>query len=236
MCTRKIEGPAADELAVYAGRDVRSLLIVASGDPAGLARAFDSGADALVVDAAAGLPAGGPALYLRVGGLDDPGAAAALAAAAALRPRGIVLAGAEGGGDVQRLGARLAVEEALLGLPDGTLRVLAFATETPQAIFGLPSYRGASGRLDGLVWSCSPLDAALGASAARRASGPLALARNLTLFAARAAGTLALDAPFDDVRDLDGLRAEAVAARADGFDGKAAVHADQVGVINEVFG
>jgi len=213
---------------------VRSLLIVPSGGD--LARALESGADALVVDAAPGLPADGPALYLRVGGLDDPGAAAALAAAAALRPRGVVLSRAESGGDVQRLGARLAVEEAWLGLPDGTLRVLAFATETAQAIFGLPSYRGASGRLDGLVWSCSPLDEALGASAAGRASGPLALARNLTLFAARAAGTLALDAPFADVRDLEGLRAEAVAARADGFDGKAAVHADQVAVINEVFG
>jgi citrate lyase subunit beta/citryl-CoA lyase len=100
----------------------------------------------------------------------------------------------------------------------------------------LPSYRGASARLDGLVWSASPLDAALGASPQRRAAGPFALARNLTLFAARAAGTLALDAPFPDAGDLDGLRAEALAAKADGFDGKAAIHWDQVAVINEVFG
>jgi citrate lyase subunit beta/citryl-CoA lyase len=216
---------------------VRSLLIVASGDGA---CALDSGADALVVDVAtaAALPvrAGEPAIYLRFGGLDDASAADALAAAAALRPRGVVLSPATGGGDVQRLGARLAVEEALLGLPDGTIRVLAFATETAQAIFGLSSYRGASARLDGLMWSAAPLDAALRASPARRAAGPFALARNLTLLAARAAGALALDAPFPDVRDLDGVRAEALAAKADGFDGKAAIHPDQVAVINEVFG
>jgi citrate lyase subunit beta/citryl-CoA lyase len=215
---------------------MRSLLLVGSGDPA---RALASGADALAVDAAtAAAYAGGPALYLRFGGLDDPGAAGALARAAALRPRGLVLPGSTGGGDVQRLGARLAVEEALLGLPDGTLRVLVFATETPQAIFGLASYRGASDRLDGLLWSASPLDAVLGASGARRgaADGPFRLARNLTLFAARAAGTLALDAPYPDIGDLDGLRAEAEAARADGFDGKAALDPAQVAVINAVFG
>jgi citrate lyase subunit beta/citryl-CoA lyase len=207
---------------------VRSLLIVAGGgDPA---RARDSGADALVVDAAAAAAfAGGPPVYLR---FDEGGA---LAAAAASRPRGFALGEASGGADVQRLGARLAVEEALLGLPDGTLRVLAFATQTPGAIFGLPSYRGASARLDGLVWTFSPLDAALGASPTRRAAGPLALARNLTLFAARAAGVRAIDAPFPAGGDLDGLRAEAQAARADGFDGKAALDPDQVAVINEVF-
>ena len=49
-------------------------------------------------------------------------------------------------------------------------------------------------------------------------------------------GTLALDAPYPDACDLDGLRAEALAARADGFDGKAAIDPDQVAVINEVFG
>ncbi len=210
---------------------MRSLLLAGGDDPA---RALACGADALAVDAAAAAAyAGAAALYLRFGGFDDRGA---LAKAAALRPRGVVLHRAAGGGDVQRLGARLAVEEALLGLPDGTLRVLVFATETPQAIFGLSSYSGASARLDGLIWTASPLDSALGASPGRRAAGPLRLARNMALLAARAAGVLALDAPYPDAADLDGLRAEAEAARADGFDGKAAISPDQVGVINAVFG
>ena len=78
--------------------------------------------ESVILDGAAG-----PALYLRLPPLDAPDALAALAAAAAARPHGFALAGAAGGADVQRLGARLAVEEARLGLPDGAFRILAFA-------------------------------------------------------------------------------------------------------------
>ena len=166
---------------------------------------------------------------MRLPPLDDPGFFEALKMAAALRPQGVALA-TTGGGDVQRLGARLAVEEAALGLEEGALRVLAFATESPQAIFGLASYRGASARLAGLIWSVSPLDAALGATGAR--GGPFRLARDMTLLAAKAASVLAFDAAF--AGDEAGLREEAAAARADGFDGKVAMSAAQVGVIRGV--
>ena len=212
---------------------MRSLLFVSSDDAAAIGEGFASGADAVVLDAAVAAlspRSAAAALYVRLASLDDPQAWRDLEAALAAKPRGVMLAGAEGGADVQRLGARLAVQEAALGLPDGALRVLALATETPQAIFGLSSYRGASERLDGLVWSATPLGAA-----PARAAGPVRLARDLTLFAARAANVLALDAAFPDVDDLEGLRAEACAARDDGFDGKAAVSARQVAVINEVF-
>ena len=216
---------------------MRSLLIVGDGSAAGSA----SGADALILDAAAAaaLPvaAGGPAIFVRLPPLDAPDALGALEAAARLKPRGVALPLAAGGGDVQRLGARLAVQEAVLGLADGSIGVLAFATESPEAIFGLSSYRGASARLAGLIWSAAPLDAALRAAPRRRdaADGPLRLARNLALYAARAAGVLALDAPFPEVADLQGLRAEAIAARDDGFDGKAALDPAQAAVINAIF-
>jgi citrate lyase subunit beta/citryl-CoA lyase len=215
---------------------MRSVLIVPPGDSAAFAEALASGADAVIADAATATAADGVALFLRLPALDDAGALAALRGAAALRPRGVALSQAAGGADVQRLGARLAVEEARLGLADGAIRVLAFATESPQAIFGLPSYRGASQRLEGLVWSVAPLDAKLGARSAGRAAGPFRLARDLTLLAARAAGVGAIDAAYPLVDDLDGLRAEALLARADGFDGKAALSAGQAAVINEVFG
>ncbi|HXT09373.1 MAG TPA: aldolase/citrate lyase family protein [Roseiarcus sp.] len=212
---------------------MRALLIVPPGDRAAYAEALASGADAVVVDVASAAAGGhGPALYVRLPALDDPRAFDEMKAAAALRPRGVALATA-GGADVQRLGARLAVEEAALGLEEGALGVLAFATESPQAIFGLASYRGASARLVGLVWSVAPLDAALGAVGGR--SGPFRLARDMTLLAAKAAGVLAIDAAFVG-DDLEGLRAEALAARADGFDGKVAVSAGQVGAIGAVFG
>ena len=59
--------------------------------------------------------------------------------------------------------------------------------------------------------------------------GPYRLARDLTLLAATAARVPAIDAAFPDARDLEGLRAEALAARRDGFAGKMAIDPAQVG-------
>jgi citrate lyase subunit beta / citryl-CoA lyase len=55
------------------------------------------------------------------------------------------------------------------------------------------------------------------------------------LVAARAAGLEAIDGPYLMIRDLEGLRASALRARALGFDGKWAVHPSQIDVLNEVF-
>jgi len=55
------------------------------------------------------------------------------------------------------------------------------------------------------------------------------------LVAARANGLQALDGPFFRIKDLAGLRSYAQRARVLGFDGKWALHPDQLAVINELF-
>ena len=175
---------------------------------------------------------GGPAIFVRLAALDEASAQADVAAAAAMGAHGVVLTRASGAGTCSGSARGWRCRRRCCGLPEGSLRILVFATETPEAIFGLSSYRGASPRLAGLLWTASPLTRRC---ATARGGSPLRLARDLTLFAARAAGVPALDAPFPDVGDLDGLRAEAEAARADGFDGKAAIDPAQVAVINAVF-
>lgn len=52
---------------------------------------------------------------------------------------------------------------------------------------------------------------------------------------AKAGGALAIDAPYGNFKDLDGLRSSAVMACALGCDGKWAIHPSQIEVINEVF-
>ena len=52
---------------------------------------------------------------------------------------------------------------------------------------------------------------------------------------AKAAKCLAIDAPFGNFKDADGLRRSAVMACALGCDGKWAIHPSQIEVINEVF-
>ena len=52
---------------------------------------------------------------------------------------------------------------------------------------------------------------------------------------AKAAGRMAIDAPYGNFKDADGLRRSAVMACALGCDGKWAIHPSQIEVINEVF-
>jgi citrate lyase subunit beta/citryl-CoA lyase len=239
---------------------MRSLLFVPGDDVKKLAKALASGADALIVDledsvaearkAAARATAAAfvaearrleirPRLYVRVNpfasGLTDADLDAVMPAA----PDGVVLPKCLGGADVQRLGAGLAVREAEHGLADGATRIIAIATESAQALFGFASYRGASRRLEGLAWGGEDLSADLGAETNRLPGGayaaPYALARTLTLVGAVAAETRPIDAVATNFRDLDGLRAEALAARRDGFVAKMAIHPAQAPVINDVF-
>ncbi|MGB3797121.1 MAG: HpcH/HpaI aldolase/citrate lyase family protein, partial [Alteraurantiacibacter sp.] len=66
-------------------------------------------------------------------------------------------------------------------------------------------------------------------------TSPYELARNLTLFAAHAAGIPAIETVYPDIRNLDGLSAYAARGRRDGFVGMMAIHPAQVPVINEAF-
>ena len=101
------------------------------------------------------------------------------------------------------------------------------------------SYRGSSTRLVGVAWSAEALRADIGAETDRDhlgdILGPYRLARELALLAATSAQVAGIDTAFLNIRDMEGLRAEALAARRDGFTGKIALDPAQVGVINDVF-
>ena len=64
---------------------------------------------------------------------------------------------------------------------------------------------------------------------------PLHYSMAAIVLAARAAGILAFDGVFTDIRDDAGMRAEAEQALAFGFDGKTLVHPSQVDIANAVF-
>jgi citrate lyase subunit beta/citryl-CoA lyase len=55
------------------------------------------------------------------------------------------------------------------------------------------------------------------------------------LMAGRANGLQVIDGPYLKIRDLDGLREYSMRPRILGYDGKWALHPDQVAVINEIF-
>ena len=55
------------------------------------------------------------------------------------------------------------------------------------------------------------------------------------VMAAKAHGLLAIDAPYGNFKDPEGLRRYAALACALGYDGKWAIHPDQIDIINQVF-
>ncbi len=180
-----------------------------------------------------------PRLLVRVNGLATGLIDADLDAVVAARPDAIMLPKAEGGASIMHADAKLAAREALHGLPDGHIKIVAIATETAQSLFLAGTYRGASARLTALTWGAEDLSADLGAEANRDAQGrfldPYRLARSLCLAAAAAAEVLPLDTVYVDFRNEAGLRRECEEARRDGYQGKMAIHPAQVATINDVF-
>ncbi|MFF2148772.1 HpcH/HpaI aldolase/citrate lyase family protein [Kitasatospora sp. NPDC058190] len=103
--------------------------------------------------------------------------------------------------------------------------------ETPRAIEKAPSILAAP-RLTGVLFGAADYAAVTGAARTWQA---LLHARSVLANSAAAAGIAAVDSPYFDLADTDGLRREAEQARALGFTGKAAVHPRQVPVINDAF-
>ena len=152
-------------------------------------------------------------------------------------PDGILLPKVESAKDIGVLDHYLTALEQRDGVAPGSIRIMAVATETPQAMFALDTYRGASARLAGLTWGAEDLSTAIGASTNRVDSGEYEftyqLARSLCLLGAHAAGIQAVDTLTPDFRDQARLAREVRASRRAGFSGKIAIHPDQVDGINQ---
>jgi citrate lyase subunit beta / citryl-CoA lyase len=239
---------------------MRSLLFVPADGEAKLDKAMASGADAVIIDLedsitserkdAARAAALGflkraiptrqrPRVLVRINGLETGMTDVDLDAIVAGKPDAIVFPKAEGGNSVMHLDAKLTAREAIAGVEEGHIKILAQAVESAAGLFGAGTYRGASARLIGLTWGPEDLAAELGAEANRNGhselTDPYRLARSICLYAAAAARLPAIETVYVDFRNSAGLRQDTEAARRDGFIGRLAIHPAQVPVINAVF-
>src|SRR3954468_10280671 len=149
---------------------MRSFLFIPGDSPKKLEKGLGSGADALLLDledsispqnkAAArdttlaflkeAVPVKArPRIYVRINGLQTGLTDADLDVIVGGKPDGVMFPKAEGGAAVTHCDAKLTAREAIHGLPDGALDIIAIATETAQAIFLAGTYGGASKRLKG---------------------------------------------------------------------------------------
>jgi citrate lyase subunit beta/citryl-CoA lyase len=237
---------------------MRSFLFVPGDSERKLAKGPSSGPDGLILDLEDSVAAdrkkiaremvltylksasrSGPKLYVRVNALDTGLTLGDLAVVMQGKPDGIVFPKCVGQADLDRLALWLDAFEAREGTEIDSTRILTIATESAAAVLALSASPARHVRLMGHSWGGEDLMADLGALAKGPAPGvyddTFKLARTVNLMAAVAAGVIAYDTVYPDIKNIEGLRAEATDARRMGYGGKIAIHPDQVAIIHEVF-
>lgn len=233
------------------------MLFVPADSDRKLSRAATAGADALILDLedsvvserkalARGLMkefVGGAAdrsrLWVRVNDLASGESMQDLAAVVAAAPAGIVLPKIRGPEDLATVSGDLDTLEAANGEESGTL-LITVLVETPSVVLRLGELvREPQSRVAAVIWGAEDLSSALGAGGQRSPQGQwrpvYEYARTQSLLTAHALGVEAIDTVYVDFRDREGLRKSCETSRCDGFTGRAAIHPDQVPVINEAF-
>lgn len=237
---------------------LRAMLFTPGDSEKKLAKAAEVNADAIIIDLEDSVAAprkdaarqmaldflksrpGKSKLFVRINPLDTDAPKHDLAAVMAGRPDGIVFPKAAGAASVETISKELDALEKQHGLAAGATPILAIAGESALGVLTLSEYATAKpARLLGLSWGPWDLAADLGAATNRDADGNFSftyrLAMSMTLLGAKAAGVLAIDTPYTDFKDEQGLLALCKSIRRDGWNGKLAIHPAQVDIINEGF-
>lgn len=231
---------------------LRSLLFLPGNSPAMLLNGMVLPADAIIIDledavapdqkdAARDLVAqalktldfGTRQLLVRINALDTPYWREDVATVVKAGARILMPAKVSGAEYIQTLDEELSRVEEAQGLEQGSVRILALI-ETAQGIEEAPAIAKASSRLIGLFLGAEDLSADLGAERTKEGK-EIFYARSRIVASAKAAGILAIDTPFTDVHDQEGLVADTRLARNMGFTGKASISPHHLKTINQVF-
>ena len=104
--------------------------------------------------------------------------------------------------------------------------------ETNAALEAVHDIARSSSRIDALFFGGVDMAAEL---RCKNAWEPLLYARSRVVHAAASEGLDAIDVPYLDLEDSDGMRREAELVRDMGFSGKGSIHPKQIAILNEVF-
>ena len=127
--------------------------------------------------------------------------------------------------------AEIELYDALLDGPCAGIRYYVII-ESTDGLANVQEIARASARIDSLLFGAVDMSADLRAAQSWEA---MLYARSRVVHAAARNGLDLLDVPWLNLGDPDGLATEARASEALGFTGKAAIHPDQIPVINEIF-
>jgi len=240
---------------------IRSWLFVPGDNERKLAKACDSGADALILDLEDSVnpdrkgvaramvetflrsppPDCDSQLYVRINPMGSEAFLQDLNTIVPTRPQGVVFPKSAGPQDIATLSHHLTEIESREQVPGKSVGIMAIAGETAEGVLSLHAYPAAAKsaeRLMGLSWGPWDLMADLGAMENQNDQGytaPYRLAMSLTLLAAKASGIQAIDTVYTKFKDDAGLLACCKDIRREGWTGKLAIHPAQVPIIHEGF-
>lgn len=156
-----------------------------------------------------------------------------LAEVVPMRPDGICLPKVEKAAEIIAAAAAILELERGHSLPEGCIRLHAMI-ESAKGALCASEIAAASPRMASLIFgSADFIKDMRGRPGEDRVE--LLLVLQLIATSARSAGIAVIDAPCFDLKNAGLLRREALQARRIGFDGKSALHPDQLAIINEVF-
>ena len=113
-----------------------------------------------------------------------------------------------------------------------TIDVIALI-ETPESILNALTI-AKQNRVNGLLLGAEDLATYLGVP--RTLTGnEIEFARNMVIYAAKSVGIDAIDTPFVDTNDLDGLTKDILHGKSLGMSAKACIHPNQIDTINNLF-
>jgi len=231
---------------------LRSLLFVPGNKSSMLAKALGLKPDAYVPDMEDSVPAAekanaratireflpklaatGIPVIPRVNALETEWIEDDLAAVVGPSVYGVSVGKIRGAGDVSAISQLIGALEDRAGLPPDTVKLVPWI-ETAEAIVSCDAICRASERVVAAAFGGEDFANDLGIERLEDEQ-QVAYARQKLCVSARAAHVLALDTPYFKLRDPDGLRANALAAKNIGFKGKFAIHPDQISALNECF-
>ena len=191
-------------------------------------------ARAAVAEALAGCEWASATVSVRINGTSTPWFADDVMAVARAGERldSVVVPKAESPDELRRVAA-LVSEAASAGDRERPIGLQALI-ESARGLRDVNEIAEATPRLEALILGPADMSVSLGFASPRDGTR-WDFVRGAVLVAARAAGLQAIDGPYLELSDAAGLRASAARARELGFDGKWALHPDQIEPLNQLF-
>ncbi|MHB8627493.1 MAG: HpcH/HpaI aldolase/citrate lyase family protein [Aggregatilineales bacterium] len=170
---------------------------------------------------------------IRINPVSDPQFQTDLTTTAGARPDGYVIPKVETADQVRHVSQWLDSVEHSHNWPPGAIRLLALI-ESAAGIVAIREIASADRRLDALIFGAEDYAGSVGAT--RTADGLEVLwARSTVVAHAAAVGLQAIDTPFVNFQDTNGLARDAAFAAQLGYTGKLAIHPRQIELLNRAF-